>query len=290
MSKSSVRQTCSSSFFIFRVCQLCTVPNHPCRCLGITCQVLHAGMPLTFWVEALSTATHLINRRPSCTSGNLTPYQLLLGAPPGYDHLRVFGCLYFLNQTATTTHKLSARSSACVLLGYPSDHRGYRCFDLATRHVFTSWHVTFDEHEFPFRQALPASPSSGSMPTVHDPTTDVVVQPSTNPTPAVAPTTSFGMSSSAPASNPMPTPPVSSPSHPSSQNGIHASPVSAVPRATASVSPPQLQHHPMLTRARAGIYKPNPRYALATTASTTSSAAAISPIPSSVQAALRDAH
>jgi hypothetical protein len=46
----------------------------------------------------------------------------------------------------------------------------------------------------------------------------------------------------------------------------------------------------MLTRAHAGIYKPNPHYALATTASTTSFTAAISLIPSFVRVVLRDPH
>jgi hypothetical protein len=80
----------------------------------------------------------------------------------------------FPNQTATAPNKLTARSSACVLLGYPSDHRGYRCFDLATRRVITSRHVTFDERQFPFHHVQSA--------TVHHPTTEVVVfqQPISN--------------------------------------------------------------------------------------------------------------
>jgi transposase InsO family protein len=92
--------------------------------------LLHAGMSGLYWVEALSTATHLLNRRSCQTTGALTPFQLLLGAPPSYDHLRVFGCLCFPNQASTAAHKLSPRSTPCVLLGYPADHRGYQCLDL----------------------------------------------------------------------------------------------------------------------------------------------------------------
>jgi len=44
----------------------------------------------------------------------------------------------------------------------------------------------------------------------------------------------------------------------------------------------------MITRARAGIVKPNPRYALATTTSPPSTSASISPLPTLVRAALRD--
>jgi histone deacetylase 1/2 len=112
--------------------------------------LIHAGMPPAYWVEALATATHLINRRPCHTSGALTPFQLLLGEPPSYNHLRVFGCLCYPNQTAITPHKLSVRSTPCAFLGYPSDHRGYRCLDLQTRRVITSRHVVFDETQFPF--------------------------------------------------------------------------------------------------------------------------------------------
>jgi hypothetical protein len=48
--------------------------------------------------------------------------------------------------SATAANKLSPRSTACVFLGYPTDHRGYRCLDLTTRRVITSRHVVFDEH------------------------------------------------------------------------------------------------------------------------------------------------
>lgn len=60
--------------------------------------LVHAGMPYTYWGEALSTATHLLNRRPCRASGQATPFQLLLGTPPSYHHLHVFGCLCYPNQ------------------------------------------------------------------------------------------------------------------------------------------------------------------------------------------------
>lgn len=44
----------------------------------------------------------------------------------------------------------------------------------------------------------------------------------------------------------------------------------------------------MVTCARAGIVKPNPRYALATTTSPPSNSAAISPLPTSARTALQD--
>jgi hypothetical protein len=42
------------------------------------------------------------------------------------------------------------QSTECVLLGYPANHKGYRCLDLTTNQIITSQHVVFDEHSFPY--------------------------------------------------------------------------------------------------------------------------------------------
>lgn len=60
----------------------------------------------------------------------------------------LFGCLCYPNQNNSNTKKLSPRSSQCVFLGYPQLHRGYRCFDLSTKKIIISRHVTFDESSF----------------------------------------------------------------------------------------------------------------------------------------------
>jgi len=113
--------------------------------------LIHSAAPLEFWSEALTTATHLINRRPCRATGTTTPYELLFGTPPSYDALHVFGYRCFPNTIATSSHKLAARSTPCIFIGYPADHRGYRCYELGTGHVITSRHVMFDEDVFPFR-------------------------------------------------------------------------------------------------------------------------------------------
>jgi hypothetical protein len=127
--------------------------------------LIHNGAPLTFWAEALQTATYLLNRRPCRTTGITTSHELLLSIPPNYDQLRVFGCLSCPNITATTTHKFSLRSLACVFISYPNDHRGYRCYDIASRRVITSHHVIFDEHHFPFRNSPRQQQTGAPQPT-----------------------------------------------------------------------------------------------------------------------------
>jgi hypothetical protein len=47
-------------------------------------------------------------------------------------------------------HKLEFRSKPCVFLGYSSIHKGYKCLDMETDHVYISRDVIFDEAVFPF--------------------------------------------------------------------------------------------------------------------------------------------
>jgi hypothetical protein len=74
-----------------------------------------------------------------------------------YSDLRVFGCLCYLNTSATATHKLSPRSVPCVFLGYPSSHKGYRCLNLVTQKLIISRHIIFDETVFPFVSGTPTA-------------------------------------------------------------------------------------------------------------------------------------
>lgn len=118
--------------------------------------LFQASMPPAYWAESLRTGTHLFNLHPTKTLQNCTPHQALLGTPPTYDHLRVFGCRCYPNLFATMPNKLAPRSMECVLLGFPDNHKGYRCLDLSFNRVIISHHVVFDEQQFPFSRDSPA--------------------------------------------------------------------------------------------------------------------------------------
>nr|GEV19060.1 ribonuclease H-like domain-containing protein [Tanacetum cinerariifolium] len=62
--------------------------------------------------------------------------------------LRVFECLCYTH--VDVAHKLEPRSTPCIFLGYPSNHRGYRCLDLSSNKIIISRHVRFDEDIFSF--------------------------------------------------------------------------------------------------------------------------------------------
>ncbi|CAH1430397.1 unnamed protein product [Lactuca virosa] len=50
------------------------------------------------------------------------------------------------------------RSIPCVILGYSSSHRGYRCLDSTSDKVYISHHVRFHETYFPFLKPKPIPP------------------------------------------------------------------------------------------------------------------------------------
>jgi len=69
-----------------------------------------------------------------------TPTTILYRKSPSYSHLKVFGCLGFPLNPSTTRKNIQERSTPCVFLGYPSNHRGYKCFEFSIRKIIISTH------------------------------------------------------------------------------------------------------------------------------------------------------
>ncbi|CAL1389558.1 unnamed protein product [Linum trigynum] len=137
----------------------------------------HANLPIRFWGECVLTAAYLINRMPLVSIGNRSPFQVLFDADPSYTHLRSFGCLVYARDTHQGLHKFGDRGRAGIFMGYPSNQRGYRVYDLEKWTIYTSRDVKFLEDVFPYRDlmhrdhltpALVSRPTFGGHPPVHD--------------------------------------------------------------------------------------------------------------------------
>lgn len=120
----------------------------------------HASMAPSYWHHALAMATYLHNILPSKLLAYKTPTHILYQKSPSYSHLWVFGCLCFPLFPSIQIHKLQSRSTPCVFLGYLSNHRGYKCYDLSSRKIIIARHMWFDENSFPLSQMHTLSPTS----------------------------------------------------------------------------------------------------------------------------------
>ena len=258
--------------------------------------MFHSKLPQKYWVEAFFTANFLSNLLlHSALESTHSPYERLHKRKPDYRSLHVFGCACYPMLLDYTHHKLDPKSLQCVFLGYNEKYKGYRCLLPTTRRVYISSHVIFDENHFPFgaeysklhphpktplaeawqKSALPTQPPA-PKPTklVNAPIFFIPQQ-----VPAQAPLFTAADFPPLPSRTSPPNPPPSVASSSGSTPCVGKStgctsgsdPVSIgnsfapTPGRTALVehTTPQATH-PMITRAKDGITKPNPRYVLLT--------------------------
>ncbi|KAK3012143.1 hypothetical protein RJ639_012142 [Escallonia herrerae] len=109
-----------------------------------------AKLPVRFWGECVLTAAYLINRMPLSVLQNRTPYEVLFGKVPNYDHLRTFGCLCYGHMNGKPHDKFAPRSKSGIFVGYPNGQKGYRIYDLESKVIYSSRDVQFFESIFPF--------------------------------------------------------------------------------------------------------------------------------------------
>jgi hypothetical protein len=107
--------------------------------------LIDSFVPSHFWGEAVSTVVYLINRQPSTKLSNKYSGEVLFGTP-SYDHLRVFGCTFYVLLPTRERTKLSTQSVEYVFLRYSSENKGYRCYDSSSRCIRISRDVTFVEN------------------------------------------------------------------------------------------------------------------------------------------------
>jgi hypothetical protein len=108
-----------------------------------------SNLPMSHWHYAVSTAAHVINRLPTPNLSYKSPWEVLFNTSPDLTHLRAFGCQCFPLLTPYTAHKLYPKTTPCVFLGYPTNSKGYLCFDPIAHRLYTSRHVLFNESVFP---------------------------------------------------------------------------------------------------------------------------------------------
>ncbi|GJW99595.1 putative RNA-directed DNA polymerase [Tanacetum coccineum] len=114
-----------------------------------------ANLPKRFWGECVMTAAYIINRLPSKTIDNKTPFEILYEQKPKYEHMKVFGCLAYFRNTDTKGDKFEWRGKPGVFLGYLPGTKGYKIYDMVHNKIVVSRDVRFVENNFPYRNLDP---------------------------------------------------------------------------------------------------------------------------------------
>ncbi|KAH9667138.1 Receptor-like protein 14 [Citrus sinensis] len=121
------------------------VTKHMNRTLleNVWCMLSNVGLDKKFWAEAMSYASHFVNRLPYAAIGGKTPMEMWSGKhAQDYDSLRIFGCPAYYH---VKDGKLDPRARKVIFVGFKGRVKGFKLWDLEDKKFVCSRDVTFDE-------------------------------------------------------------------------------------------------------------------------------------------------
>lgn len=90
------------------------------------CLLIQSGLPVSFWGEAMATASHIRNRCPSSSLKGVTPYEKLKNGRIDLTYLKTFGSQVYVLNKDPAKGKFADRSIKGIFVGYPRETKGYR--------------------------------------------------------------------------------------------------------------------------------------------------------------------
>lgn len=116
-------------------------------CYNTMAMLIESKLPKSFWTEAMQTATFLIAHRPSSSNGGESPWTRMTGRRVDPTLWKPFGCPAYAHIfKAQHNGKFGNKAHKSIMLGYAPNMKAYRLFNVHTRKVFSSRHVTFNEN------------------------------------------------------------------------------------------------------------------------------------------------
>ncbi|GKU91769.1 hypothetical protein SLEP1_g5591 [Rubroshorea leprosula] len=109
------------------------------------CLLFEKNLPRKFWAEAVNTSVYLLNRVQTKALDRKTPYEVWFRIKPTIRHLKVFGCICYMHIPDAKRDKLDHRAEVGIFIGYSSQSKGYRVFNVRTGKIEVSRNVKFNE-------------------------------------------------------------------------------------------------------------------------------------------------
>ena len=113
--------------------------------------LVHAGLLLKFWAQAILTAAYVMNRLLLHSNDDgllrVTPHELMYSHPPEIDHMRVFGSVcYLVTPKPLQDGSMVVTAPLHTFVGYDEFlSEGYIIFNLSTKQFSSHRTVTFNE-------------------------------------------------------------------------------------------------------------------------------------------------
>ncbi|XP_072061988.1 uncharacterized protein [Arachis hypogaea] len=87
------------------------------------------------------------SRCPTKSIRDKTPEEVWSEKWPSIHHFRVFGCIAYAHVPDQLRKKLDDKGEKCIFIGYSTDSKAYKLYNLETKKVIISRDMTFDEKD-----------------------------------------------------------------------------------------------------------------------------------------------
>nr|XP_019071483.1 uncharacterized protein LOC109121270 [Solanum lycopersicum] len=108
------------------------------------CLLLEKKIPNDLWVEVVNTSVYLLNRLPTNTLQDMTPFEAWCGNKPSIHHIKICGIICNYRVPKIKRNKLDNKAHKGTFVGY-SSFKGYMIFRLKSEKLTLNQEVKFDE-------------------------------------------------------------------------------------------------------------------------------------------------
>jgi hypothetical protein len=98
-----------------------------------------------FWTHAMHTKFHIQNIVMLRNNSEITPYEIWKGRPTNVKHFRVFGRKFYIKREDGRMGNFDSHVHKCILVGYSSTRKAYKCYNIRIKKVLESINVTVGE-------------------------------------------------------------------------------------------------------------------------------------------------
>ncbi|KAK2356784.1 hypothetical protein QL285_094109 [Trifolium repens] len=137
--------------------------------------MLYSGVAPHWWGEILLTVCYVLNRVPK-VKNTVSPYEILKKRQPNLSYLRTWGCLAYVRIPDPKRVKLASRAYECAFIGYASNNKAYRFYDLNAKVIIESVDVDFFEDKFPFKSRNSGGTESSHIPVIRNSESNIEVE------------------------------------------------------------------------------------------------------------------